>query len=83
MAPIQRSIVAGSAARFGLPGRSGIAARIIRLLADKGSAIYPAADRLAYKLKWGPDLIQPEDAAFEGGISPRAVLSLLRVTNVA
>ena len=65
------------------PGRSGIAARIIRLLADKGSSIYPAADQLAYKLKWGPDLIQPEYVAFEGGISPRAVLSLLRVTNVA
>jgi len=62
-------------------GASRITARILRLLAKHGSAIYPAADQLAYKEKWGLDLVQPEYIAFQGGISLRRVWSLLRVTN--
>lgn len=64
-------------------GASRVAARIVRLLADRGSAIYPAADQLAYKEKWGPDLVEPEYIAFQGGLSLRAVWDLLRLTNAA
>src|SRR3954452_7452664 len=62
-------------------GASAATARILRLLAAHGSAIYPAADQLAYKHKWGLDLVQPEYIAFQGGISLRRVWSLLRVTS--
>jgi lysylphosphatidylglycerol synthetase-like protein (DUF2156 family) len=57
--------------------------RIITFLADHGAAIYPAADQLAYKEKWGLDLIQPEYVAFQGGVSLPAVWNLLRLTNAA
>jgi lysylphosphatidylglycerol synthetase-like protein (DUF2156 family) len=66
-----------------LPRHSGLASRIVRLLAERGSAIYPAADQLAYKEKWGPDLVQPEYVAFQGRVSLGAVWSLLRLTNAA
>jgi lysylphosphatidylglycerol synthetase-like protein (DUF2156 family) len=64
-----------------LPSRSGAAARIVRLLADHGKHVYPAADQVAYKEKWGPDLIQPEYVAFSDGVTAGAVWSLLRLTN--
>jgi len=62
-------------------GASRVTARLLRFLASHGSAVYPAADQLAYKEKWGPDLVQPEYIAFQGGISPRCLWDLLRVTN--
>ncbi len=62
-------------------GASRAIARILRFLAKHGSAIYPAANQLAYKEKWGLDLVQPEYIAFQGGISLGRVWSLLRVTN--
>ena len=62
-------------------GASRIAAHILRFLAKHGSAIYPAASQLAYKEKWGLDLMQPEYIAFQVGISLRRLWSLLRVTN--
>ena len=62
-------------------GASGLTARILRFLAAHGSAVYPAADQLAYKEKWGLDLIEPEYIGFQGGISLRRVWSLLRVTS--
>jgi lysylphosphatidylglycerol synthetase-like protein (DUF2156 family) len=62
-------------------GASQVTARLLRLLAEHGSAVYPAASQLAYKEKWGPDLVQPEYIAFQGGISPRRLWDLLRVTN--
>jgi lysylphosphatidylglycerol synthetase-like protein (DUF2156 family) len=64
-----------------LPERSGAANRIVRLLAAHGKHVYPAADQVAYKEKWGPDLIQPEYVAFSHGVTAGAVWSLLRLTN--
>ena len=64
-------------------GHSRAVARVMRLLASRGSAVYPAADQLAYKQKWGPDLVQPEYVAFEGRVSIRAIWNLLRLTNAA
>jgi lysylphosphatidylglycerol synthetase-like protein (DUF2156 family) len=62
-------------------GASRLTARILRLLAAHGSAIYPAADQLAYKEKWGLDVVEPEYLGFQGGISLRGVWNLLRVTD--
>jgi lysylphosphatidylglycerol synthetase-like protein (DUF2156 family) len=64
-----------------LPQRSAMAARMVRFLADHGKHVYPAADQVAYKEKWGPDLIQPEYVAFSRGVTAAAVWSLLRLTN--
>ena len=64
-------------------GASRVAARILQFLAKHGSALYPAASQLAYKEKWGLDLVQPEYIAFQGGISLRRLWGLLRVTNAA
>jgi lysylphosphatidylglycerol synthetase-like protein (DUF2156 family) len=64
-----------------LPQQSAMAARIVRLLAAHGRHVYPAADQVAYKAKWGPDLIQPEYVAFSHRVSAGAVWSLLRLTN--
>lgn len=67
--------------RHEVTGASRITARLLRLLAEHGSAVYPAASQLAYKEKWGPDLVQPEYIAFQGGISPRCLWDLMRATN--
>ena len=66
-----------------VPGASRVVALILKFLAKHGSAIYPAASQLAYKEKWGLELVQPEYIAFQGGISLRRVWNLLRVTNAA
>jgi lysylphosphatidylglycerol synthetase-like protein (DUF2156 family) len=68
---------------YEVAGASRVTAHILQFLAKHGSAIYPAASQLAYKEKWGLDLVQPEYIAFQGGISLRRVWSLLRVTNAA
>ena len=65
-----------------VPGASRVATRLVRFLADHGSLVYPASDQLAYKEKWGPDLVQPEYIGFQHGISPRPLWNLLRVTGV-
>jgi len=64
-------------------GASAMTGRILRLLAAHGSAIYPASDQLAYKEKWGLDLVEPEYVAFQGRLTARAVFALLRLTNAA
>ncbi len=63
-----------------VPGASPLADRAVRLLAERGAAVYPAADQLAYKLKWAPDLVQPEYVAFPGRVRPSDVWALLRCT---
>ncbi len=64
-----------------LPQRSPMAARMVNFLAAHGRHVYPAADQVAYKEKWGPDLVQPEYVGFSRGVTPGAVWSLLRLTN--
>jgi lysylphosphatidylglycerol synthetase-like protein (DUF2156 family) len=59
---------------------SALTSKFLRLLAEKGEAVYPAASQLAYKEKWGPQLVLPEYLAFENGASLRAVWHILRVT---
>ncbi|GAA2980057.1 hypothetical protein Sfulv_09040 [Streptomyces fulvorobeus] len=63
-----------------LDASSALTGKFLRLLADKGESVYPAAGQLAYKEKWGPQLVLPEYLAFEGGASLRAVWHILRLT---
>lgn len=60
---------------------SPLVGRIVRLLADHGSAVYPARTQLAYKEKWAPHLVLPEYLGFQGRVRPGAVWQLLRTTN--
>ncbi len=55
---------------------------VVGLLARRGGKLYPAADQVAYKLKWRPHLIQPDYLAFHGRPSVGAVARLLRLTRV-
>lgn len=64
-----------------LAGHSALGSRLVSLLASHGQRIYPAADQLAYKQKWAPDLVQPEYVAFASGVDLRSLWALLRVTN--
>lgn len=65
-----------------LPTASRATARIARLLAEHGESVYPARTQLEYKEKWAPTAVLPEYFAFAGGISPRALWNLLRVTRI-
>jgi len=60
---------------------SPLVSRIVRLLAEHGNAVYPAASQLAYKEKWSPHAVLPEYLAFQGRPRIGAVYRLLRVTN--
>lgn len=59
---------------------SPLTSKFMRLLADKGGAVYPAKTQLAYKEKWGPHQVVPEYLAFEKGPSFGAIWQILRVT---
>ena len=61
------------------PGASRVVAFILRLLGRWGGFIYPARSQIAYKLKWGPDLVEREYLAFRP-LSFRAVWDLLLLT---
>jgi lysylphosphatidylglycerol synthetase-like protein (DUF2156 family) len=69
------------APEYELPAHSATFTRIVRLLADHGSAIYPAATQLDYKEKWAPHAVLPEYIAFRGKPKLGAVWQLLRATN--
>ncbi|MGW6054731.1 bifunctional lysylphosphatidylglycerol flippase/synthetase MprF [Streptomyces sp. NPDC055189] len=63
-----------------LASSSALTGKLLRFLAEKGESVYPAGSQLAYKEKWGPQLVLPEYLAFEGSASLRAVWHILRVT---
>jgi hypothetical protein len=63
-----------------LPGHSRTGRWLIRQLARRGAAVYPAQTQVAYKLKWQPDIVQPEYVGFQGRLSMGAVWQLLRLT---
>ncbi|GHJ43226.1 hypothetical protein Cs7R123_05680 [Catellatospora sp. TT07R-123] len=64
-----------------LPGGSRLVDRIVTFLSRHGEHVYPAQSQLAYKEKWGVDVVLPEYVAFQGSPRPGAVWRLLRVTN--
>lgn len=53
---------------------------IFRQLFKRGSFIYPAMAQLQYKLKWAPDLIQPEYIALTKGATLGGLWQFLRLT---
>ncbi|MET9254325.1 DUF2156 domain-containing protein [Streptomyces sp. NPDC048182] len=61
-------------------GASRLTGRFMRFLADHGHAVYPASTQLAYKEKWGPQVVLPEYLAFERGASLGAIWQILRVS---
>jgi lysylphosphatidylglycerol synthetase-like protein (DUF2156 family) len=61
------------------PGSSPLVSKVVRWLGRYGAFVYPARSQVDYKLKWGPELIEPEYVAFRP-LSLRAVFDLLRVT---
>ncbi|WP_329448604.1 DUF2156 domain-containing protein (plasmid) [Streptomyces sp. NBC_01426] len=65
-----------------LPTASRAATRMIRLIAEHGDRVYPAKSQLEYKSKWYPNAVLPEYFAFDGGISPRSLWSVVRATNI-
>lgn len=60
-------------------GASKLLAWILRMLARYGSFIYPAVSQAEYKLKWAPDVIEPELVAARP-LSLRAIVDLLVLT---
>lgn len=54
--------------------------RAVRLLGTHGDVVYPARSQEAFKRKWAPHAVDPEYAAFQGGVRPPAVWRLLRLT---
>lgn len=71
---------AGLAEEHELPIRSTIGCRVIRGVSAHGQAIYPAKAQESFKLKWGPQQIQPEYLAFDGKLSLSSVIQLLLLT---
>jgi lysylphosphatidylglycerol synthetase-like protein (DUF2156 family) len=61
------------------PGVSGLLSWLLRMLWRYGGAIYPAQSQAAYKLKWGPDFVEPEYVAARP-LSLRAIIDLLLLT---
>lgn len=55
---------------------------VVGALARYGNALYPAADQVAYKLKWQPHLVAPDYLAFHGRPRLSSVWGLLRLTRV-
>jgi lysylphosphatidylglycerol synthetase-like protein (DUF2156 family) len=54
---------------------------LVRQLAARGAAVYPAATQLAYKDKWAPHAVIPEYIAFEGHASLYSFLQVFRAAN--
>jgi lysylphosphatidylglycerol synthetase-like protein (DUF2156 family) len=67
---------------YTVPGASPVVSWIVRTLAERGSAIYPARTQLSYKEKWGLHLVLPEFVALPGRPSISAVWHLARTANV-
>jgi lysylphosphatidylglycerol synthetase-like protein (DUF2156 family) len=62
-----------------LPGVSRIAAWAVRQLRRHGTLLYPADSQAQYKLKWGPDIVEPEYIAARP-LSVRGIIDLLLLT---
>lgn len=58
------------------------AAKVIRLLADHGEHLYPAATQTAFKRKWRPEQEIPEYLAFSGRLRLGAIWRLMKVANL-
>ncbi|MEY2442622.1 MAG: hypothetical protein QOJ46_2048 [bacterium] len=59
---------------------SSLVSAIMRQIAQRGQFLYPGASQAAFKLKWRPQVTEPEYIAFDPGVSVGAVWQLLRAT---
>ncbi|TQK98364.1 uncharacterized protein DUF2156 [Streptomyces puniciscabiei] len=66
---------------FERPGASPGFGWLMHFLWEHGESIYPAATQLAYKEKWGPDLVIPEYVAFQGRASITGFAHIFRAAN--
>ncbi|GHE48340.1 bifunctional lysylphosphatidylglycerol flippase/synthetase MprF [Streptomyces capitiformicae] len=55
--------------------------RMVRLISERGAFVYPARSQQAFKLKWAPQVVEPEYVAFRGGPRPSSLWQLFRITN--
>ncbi len=53
---------------------------LLRKIRERGAFLYPAATQESFKLKWYPQLVEPEYLAFEDGFRFGALWALLRAT---
>lgn len=65
-----------------LPGASPTVTRLVRLLAERGAKIYPAASQVEYKQKWGDLTVLPDYLAFDGRPSLTGIVALMKVANL-
>jgi lysylphosphatidylglycerol synthetase-like protein (DUF2156 family) len=61
------------------PGANRLLAWALRMLERYGRALYPARSQAEYKLKWAPEVVEPEFVAARP-LSLRAILDLLLLT---
>lgn len=59
---------------------SPVVSAIMRQIAQRGQFLYPGASQAAFKLKWQPQVTEPEYIAFDPRVSVGAVWHLLRAT---
>jgi lysylphosphatidylglycerol synthetase-like protein (DUF2156 family) len=71
----------GLAKEFDTTTQSGWFAWLVRQLAARGAAVYPAATQLAYKQKWAPHAIIPEYIAFQNRANPYSFLQVFNAAN--
>ncbi|WP_331734506.1 DUF2156 domain-containing protein [Streptomyces sp. NBC_00887] len=64
-----------------LPCHSPAFAWLMSFLWEHGEDLYPARTQLAYKEKWGPDVMLPEYVAFRGQASPVSFAHIFRACN--
>ncbi|MEU9670775.1 DUF2156 domain-containing protein [Streptomyces bobili] len=64
-----------------LPGHSPAFTWLMQFLWAEGAALYPARTQLAYKEKWGPELLIPEYMAFDGRASLPSFAHIFRACN--
>ena len=62
------------------PGRSEAVSWLVRQLALRGQAVYPARTQVAYKSKWRPGIVEPEFIAYRGRFKLSCLWRLLKVT---
>jgi lysylphosphatidylglycerol synthetase-like protein (DUF2156 family) len=60
------------------PTASPLLTWMLRQVARRGAALYPARTQEAFKLKWAPHVIEPEYVAFQDRVRTGAVWHLLR-----
>ena len=70
----------GFAHEHEIDGYNRVAHTIMEQMGKRAGFLYPALTQLDFKLKWAPQVVEPEYIAWEGGVNPGALFQLMRVT---